>query len=116
MEKAEIAPHETRDEQRRGWLKNGNTPGDPSTAPRCGARRKSDGQPCQAPAMANGRCRLHGGKSTGPRTPEGRARAAAANYKHGYYTKEAIAERARARIIQLFARYGLQELAERWKQ
>lgn len=51
----------------RGWLKHGNPPGDPSKAPRCGARRKYDGQPCQAPGMKNGRCRLHGGKSTGPR-------------------------------------------------
>ncbi|MDF2972517.1 MAG: hypothetical protein K0R61_2967 [Microvirga sp.] len=27
--------------------------------------------PCCQPAMPNGRCRLHGGLSTGPRTPEG---------------------------------------------
>jgi hypothetical protein len=33
--------------------------------------------------MANGRCRLHGGKSTGPRTAEGLARLAAANTTHG---------------------------------
>ena len=26
---------------------------------------------------------MHGGKSTGPRTPEGKARVAAANTKHG---------------------------------
>ncbi|MEC7379690.1 MAG: HGGxSTG domain-containing protein [Pseudomonadota bacterium] len=31
------------------------------------------------------RCRLHGGMSTGPRTPEGRARIAAANTKHGRF-------------------------------
>lgn len=30
---------------------------------KCGARRQRDGEPCQAPAMANGRCRIHGGKS-----------------------------------------------------
>jgi hypothetical protein len=30
------------------------------------------GEPCQAPAGVNGRCKLHGGKSTGARTPEGR--------------------------------------------
>jgi hypothetical protein len=29
--------------------------------PRCGSKRKSDGQPCRAPALANGRCRNHGG-------------------------------------------------------
>jgi hypothetical protein len=30
-------------------------------APRCGAARKRDGAPCCNPAMANGRCALHGG-------------------------------------------------------
>ena len=44
----------------------------------CAARRKYDGQPCQAKALANGRCRLHGGMSTGPKTAEGRARIAEA--------------------------------------
>lgn len=29
--------------------------------PRCGARRKSDGEPCQQWPMQNGRCYLHGG-------------------------------------------------------
>ena len=49
--------------------------------PRCGAKRKRDGKPCEAPvvwdderdAPRNGRCRVHGGCSTGPRTSEGRA-------------------------------------------
>jgi hypothetical protein len=41
---------------------------------RCGAFARSTGKPCQAPALANGRCKLHGGLSTGPRTAEGRAR------------------------------------------
>ena len=39
-----------------------------NAAPRCGARRKANGEPCCAPAMANGRCYVHGGPSTGPRT------------------------------------------------
>jgi hypothetical protein len=33
---------------------------------------------CQNWAMPNGRCRVHGGASTGPRTPEGKARVVAA--------------------------------------
>jgi hypothetical protein len=41
---------------------------------RCEAHARSTGRPCQAPAMENGRCKLHGGLSTGPRTPEGRER------------------------------------------
>src|SRR5262245_28088281 len=42
-----------------------------NAAPRCGARSKRTGKPCRAAAMPNGRCKVHGGKSTGPRTPEG---------------------------------------------
>lgn len=34
--------------------------------PKCGARAKSTGEPCRRPAMKNGRCRHHGG-----RTPKG---------------------------------------------
>jgi hypothetical protein len=45
--------------------------------PRCGAYARSTGQPCKAKALANGRCKNHGGMSTGPRTPEGKARALA---------------------------------------
>ena len=37
---------------------------------KCEAHARSTGKPCQAPAMENGRCKLHGGKSTGPRTKE----------------------------------------------
>jgi hypothetical protein len=44
----------------------------------CGARRHRDGQPCQArSASGKRRCRFHGGRSTGPRTVDGKARALA---------------------------------------
>lgn len=44
----------------------------------CGAKRHRDGQPCQAKSEpGKRRCRFHGGRSTGPRTPEGKARALA---------------------------------------
>lgn len=44
----------------------------------CGAKRHRDGQPCQArPEPGKRRCRFHGGRSTGPRTPEGMTRALA---------------------------------------
>ena len=36
-------------------------------AKECGALSKHSGLPCRAPAMANGRCRVHGGASTGPK-------------------------------------------------
>lgn len=60
----------------------------------CGAKSKQrNHQPCRQPAMKNGRCRLHGGLSTGPKTKEGKLKAAQANLKHGAYTNEAIQER-----------------------
>ena len=31
--------------------------------PRCGARRKTDGEPCQQMALANGKCHWHGGST-----------------------------------------------------
>ena len=50
---------------------------------RCGAKTRQ-GTPCQNPAIKDrARCKLHGGRSTGPRTAEGKARAAAAHTKHG---------------------------------
>jgi len=77
---------------RRGRLRNGATPGDFLAAPRCGAHTRS-GECCRQPAMKNGRCRMHGGLSTGPRTAEGRARCAAARRSHGFYAAEMVALR-----------------------
>lgn len=54
----------------------------------CNARKKRTREPCHQPAMKNGKCRFHGGKSTGPRTPEGLTRSQMANYKHGLYTQK----------------------------
>ncbi|QEU34293.1 HGGxSTG domain-containing protein [Stenotrophomonas maltophilia] len=47
-------------------------------ANRCGATRHRDGQPCQGkPEPGKRRCRFHGGRSTGPRTEAGKAKALA---------------------------------------
>ena len=72
---------------RRGWLRHGNRPGDYAKAPRCGARTRVGGC-CRQPAMANGRCRMHGGLSTGPRTAVGLARSRRARWKHGFCCAE----------------------------
>jgi hypothetical protein len=73
---------------RRGWLRNGNPPGDPNSAPRCGAKNRQ-GLPCRAPRVKDRkRCRMHGGKSTGPKTPEGLERSRKARWKHGAYSRE----------------------------
>ncbi len=50
----------------------------------CGAKTRTTPQPCKGSAMANGRCRLHGGLSTGrPVTT-------------GQWTKQAIQQRREA--------------------
>ena len=60
---------------------------------RCGAKTRQD-TPCQRPAnKRNGRCRLHGGASSGPRTEQGRAKIAAANTTTGQHTKAMIAKK-----------------------
>ena len=68
---------------------------------RCGAKTRR-GTPCQRPARkVNGRCRLHGGRSTGAKTQEGRAKIAAANLKTGEFTKEKIAiQKEQAKIAR----------------
>ena len=53
--------------------------------PKCGAKTRP-GHPCGHYAMPNGRCRYHGGKSTGAKYPH-------RPLKHGFYTKDAITER-----------------------
>jgi len=54
---------------------------------RCGARTRRSGV-CQSPAMANGRCRMHGGKSSG--APCGKKHG---RYKNGHYTKVSLKQR-----------------------
>ena len=61
-------------------------------SPRCGAKTRV-GTPCKAPAMKNGRCRMHGGKSTGP--PKGTQNA----LKQGFYTRKAITGRRYVRQL-----------------
>ncbi|MCK8788077.1 hypothetical protein M0638_27350 [Roseomonas sp. NAR14] len=60
-------------------------------APRCGARCR-DGHACLGPGMRNGRCRMHGGKSTGARTAAGLERCRSAPRKHGARDAKARAQ------------------------
>jgi hypothetical protein len=61
----------------------------------CGARTRS-GAPCRTRAMKNGRCRMHGGLSlSGEKSPR---------FKHGHYTREAIAQRRRFASLMADAR------------
>lgn len=66
----------------------------------CGARaRQKNYESCMQPSMKNGRCRLHGGMSTGAKTKIGKLKAAQANLKHGAYTKEAVQQRLEMREL-----------------
>jgi uncharacterized protein YjcR len=68
---------------------------------RCGAKTRH-GAPCCAPAVAGKkRCRMHGG-AKGSGAPIGNQNA----FKHGRYTRKAIAERE-ARWAEFRRRLGL---------
>lgn len=53
----------------------------------CGAKKR-DGTPCRAPAMANGRCRIHGGK-----TPNGFALPQTKSGRYSKYLPQRLVER-----------------------
>ena len=72
-------------------------------SPRCGARTRA-GTPCKAPAMPAGRCRMHGGASTGPRTAEGLERIRKARTTHGRRTAESRQVTAMIRVLKAEAR------------
>lgn len=63
--------------------------------PRCGAHSRRSGQPCRNPVMANGkgRCRMHGGTSTG-RPPT-----------HGKSTQAYLLERDWVRLLLAVTSY-----------
>ena len=60
--------------------------------------------------MVNGRCRMHGGASTGPRTAEGLERSRRARWKHGLYSAEALAEQKRVRELLIQSRELLKQM------
>ncbi len=71
------------------------------TCTQCQARSKRTKQQCRSPAVAGKtKCRIHGGRSTGPKTAAGKARIAAANTVHGRETREARADR-RVKLAEL---------------
>jgi hypothetical protein len=65
---------------------------------RCGAFARSTGQPCQAKALSNGRCKNHGGLSSGAKTPDGRKAIAEA-------TRERMASGLQERALKGFYRW-----------
>ena len=93
---------------------------------RCGAKTRS-GAPCKNQAVAGRkRCRMHGGRATGAKTPEGRARLSALHWKHGRSTTEAKAAARRRAAVGREVRAELRDiereaiatvlLAKDWRQ
>ena len=73
---------------------------------RCTAHSSRTGEQCGRPAIKTSRtqkCQFHGGRGSGPKTPEGKARIAAAHTVHGQETKAVRVERsaATARLSRL---------------
>ena len=61
----------------------------------CGAKARSTGKPCRGSAMKNGKCRVHGGASTGrPITT-------------GLWTKQAVDQKKRVSSMLQQSRYVL---------
>lgn len=66
----------------------------------CGAHCRTTGQPCKNHPMPNGRCRMHGGKSTGrPVTT-------------GHHTQDAIQDRRKVQALLGEIRELMQHLKE----
>ena len=65
---------------------------------KCGAYARSTGNPCEAKALANGKCRLHGGLSRGATTPEGRKAIAEAS-------RQRMASGQQERVLEGFYRW-----------
>ena len=68
----------------------------------CNAKSKRTKQQCRNPAIkGKTKCKHHGGRSTGSRTPEGKARQIAANTIHGRETRTIRQERS-AKLAELY--------------
>ena len=66
---------------------------------RCTAKSQTTGRQCGRPALklsTTQKCQFHGGRSTGPTSPEGLRRIANAHYKHGVSSKESRQSYSRA--------------------
>ena len=81
------------------------------TCSRCQATSKRTKRQCGAPASKGKRvCRFHGGRSTGPKTEDGRKRCASAKTLHGRETRS-IREQRKWRMAELKV---LELIIKRW--
>ena len=73
---------------------------------RCTAKSSRTKKQCGRPALITSTtkvCQFHGGRGSGPKTDEGKARIAAAHTKHGEYSKaaKALTSAGLAKLSQL---------------
>lgn len=78
---------------------------------KCLAKTRANSSLCQRFAMQNGRCHLHGGKSTGAKTLDGKLRQKMASWKHGLRSKEVIHESKQVKVLMAEHKKFLQEIA-----
>ena len=79
-----------------------------------GPRSTRRGTECQRAAYKhNGRCALHGGRSTGPKTQRGLQRISEANLKHGRQTKDKLAAQRHAAKVGRRVRGELKRIERR---
>lgn len=71
---------------------------------KCGAFSRTTGKPCTQWGMPNGRCRMHGGRSTGPKSPS------KGNWKHGARSQEEKARKADIRRLLQESRTLLEKI------
>ncbi|MBB4194051.1 hypothetical protein GGE45_003572 [Rhizobium aethiopicum] len=80
-----------------------------SSRPRCEAKRKHDGQPCQQLALENGKCAYHGGRTPRadgwhkPRWPNVKAPNAEAKLNRKLKDREKAAKKRAARLAAMTA-------------
>jgi hypothetical protein len=68
--------------------------------PKCQAKAKSTGQRCKNVAMKGKRvCYIHGGKSTGAKTEQGKRRSKYARIRHGDYSAQVKANRHKLTML-----------------
>lgn len=84
-------------------LRGGNPRRDLRTLACCCARTRI-GLACRQPAMRNGRCRMHGGASTGVRTDAGREKLRVKATTHGFHSAEGQGFLALIALLQHTAR------------
>lgn len=76
------------------------------TMAKCEAKAKSTGQRCKNVAMRGKRvCYLHGGKSTGAKTPEGKRRSKYARLQHGDYSAQVKQNRRKLMWINRISKW-----------